>query len=638
MSALLPLPSQLLVLGKVVQSVRRHAIWGSSALLAFVGLAWVGLAGGAPAAAGGAAVAPSCVPRALNRSALLPGTNLAVSPLPESLDASTATQISLLGVPVSELSRVQVSGSRTGPHTGRLEGYSQGDGASFVPAHPFQAGEVVSVRGEQGSPARPFAYRFTVAAQSPLPRSPVAIAAAAKPVEVQHFHSRPDLQPPTIAVTTPAAPAAADGYVLSTPYAGHAQVGPMIFDDSGQVVWFHPLPYGTEATNLQVQSYFGRPVLTWWQGYIPEQGFGEGVEVIANSAYHETVLRAANGYVADLHDFHITPQNTALLTVFNPVRCDLSAVRGPRAGAVTDGVFQEIDLRTGLVRREWHSLDHVALSDSYAAPSPADEKWPYDYFHLNSVDLHPDGSILLSARNTSALYDLAARTGQVIERIGGKRSTVKVGHEAGTAYQHDATLLPDGQISVFDNGGVPKVHAQSRGLLLSVNPQTGTDTLVTQYTHPTPLLAGSQGNIQDLPGGDFFVGWGPVPYFSEFTVSGQLVFDAHLPAGEQSYRGYRFPWAGLPAEPPAVAAGAAGASASGAAGALDVYASWNGATEVAAWRVLGGASARALAPVASAPRTGFETTIATPGAEAYVAVQALNGAGVVLGTSKTIRG
>jgi hypothetical protein len=625
---------------RVVDGVRGYANWLKPAPLALTVAAAVGVVGygsGASSASSGP-VGPRCVPSALNRSAVLPGTSLSVSPLPDSLDASSSTQISLLGVPSAQLSHVQVSGSRSGAHAGRLEGYSQGDGASFLPAKPFQEGEIVTVSGLEGSPAKSFSYRFAVAEQDPLPHSPVAIAAAAKPSEVQHFHSRPDLLPPDIDITTPASPASAPGYVMVTPYSGPGQVGPLIFDNTGQLVWDDPLPYGTEATNLQVQSYEGQPVLTWWQGYIPEQGFGEGVEVIASSSYHQTVVRAGNGYIADLHDFRITPQNTALLTVFNPIRCDLASWKGPANGDISDSVFQELDLATGLVRREWHSLDHVAPSDSYSAPSPADAQWPFDYFHLNSLDPQPGGTMLISARNTSTLYELAANTDQVVERIGGKRSTVKVERGAETAYQHDATLLPDGQISVFDNGGVPKVHPQSRGLLLSIDPQTQTDTEVAQFTHPKPISAGSQGDIQSLPGGAFFVGWGPVPDFSEFSASGQLLFDAHMPSDEQSYRAYRLSWVGSPSEPPAVAAAPASSGKAGAAGPLDVYASWNGATQVASWRVLAGASAKALAPVAAAPRAGFETTLTTPGPEAYVEVQALAGTGAVLGTSKVIKG
>ncbi len=482
-------------------------------------------------------------------------------------------------------------------------------------------------------------YHFSVSDPDPIP-IPAAVKIASNPAEVQHFHSRPELQPPTIAVTTAAGASSAPGYIMATPYAGASQIGPMIFDDSGQVVWFDPLPYGNESTNLQVQQLGGKPVLTWWQGYIPAQGFGMGVETIANSAYHQTRVYAGNGYWADLHDFHLNPNDTALLTVFNPVHCDLSSIGGSRGAAVTDAVFQEEDLATGLVRREWHSLDHVALGDSYAVGTGSSVEWPYDYFHINSLDPLPEGNLLISARNTSTLYELNGSTGVITTRIGGRHSTVKAGAGTTTAYQHDATLLPNGDISVFDNGGVPKVHQQSRGVVLAVDAQTHSATLVAQFTHPKPISAGSQGGIQQLPGGNYFVGWGPVPYFSEFSPSGQLLFDAHMARTDQSYRGYRFQWAGQPSEPPAIAAATTQAkNAAGASGpATTVYASWNGATQVASWRVLGGASAHALAPVASAPRGGFETTIALPSEQAYVAVQALSASGAVLGTSRTIAG
>ncbi len=620
--------------------MRRFLTWWN-ALALCAALAAAGF-GGTPVVVGhaaSAASAPRCVPSALNRSDILPGSGLQVSPLPESLDASPRAQISMVGAAPAQLTHVQVSGSSSGSHSGRLVAYSQGDGASFVPSKPFSSGETVTVHVTVAGHA--VAYHFTVAYLNPIKYvAPAGAAAVLKPSEVQRYHSRPELEPPALAVTTPASPAAAPGYIMSTPYSGPGQDGPMIFDDSGQVVWFDPVPHGAEATNLQVQQLAGKPVLTWWQGYIPPQGFGEGVESVADSSYHVSHVYAGNGYWADLHDFRITAQNTALLTVFDPIRCDLSSVGGSHSAAVTDGVLQEVDLATGLVRREWHSIDHVSMSDSYASGRSSSYEWPFDYFHINSIDLHADGSILISARNTSTLYELDGHSGQIVQRIGGKHSTVKLGPGAETAYQHDATLQPNGQISVFDNGAVPKVHPQSRGILLSVNTQSGTDTLVTQFTHPKPLSSGSQGDIQGLPGGNYFVGWGPVPYFSEFSPSGQLLFDVHMPNADQSYRGYRFPWVGSPTEAPAIAAATtSAANNAGASGAqTTVYASWNGATQVASWRVLAGASAHSLAAVAAAPRGGFETAIPTPGAQAYVAVQALDASGAVLGTSRTIKG
>jgi hypothetical protein len=574
-----------------------------------------------------------CTPTRFNGSAVLPGTTLAVSPLPDSYDASTDTQISLLGAPPRALGAVHVNGSQTGAHSGRLLAYSQGDGASFVPAKPFVPGETVTVRGtvKVGAHEQRFAYHFVTAHQDPIDYA----AATTQPRdfnEMQHFHSRPELQPPVVIVSTQSAQSA-PGDIFAAPYAGPGPSGPMIFEESGNLVWFHPLPNGTEATDLQVQQLGGQPVLTWWQGRIPPQGFGQGEEVIDNSSYREIGrVHAGNGYLADLHEFHLTPQGTAVLTVFDPIDCDLSSLGGPSGAAVTDSGFQEIDLQTGLVRREWDSLDHVALGESYSSATTANTIWPFDYFHLNSIDQLADGTTLISARNTSTLYELNTTTGQVITRIGGKRSSVKLTAGAATAYQHDARVLPNGTISVFDNGGVPKVHAHSRGLILAVNATAKTDTVVAEYDHQAPpLSAGSQGDVQALGDGNVFIGWGAEPYFSEYSASGQLVYDAHMHGSYQSYRGFRFPWVGAPSEPPAIADAKAGNQ-------VVVYASWNGDTRTSSWRVLGGPSAQQLAPVASAGRTGFETQIVTPTAASYVAVQALGAAGEVLGTSRTIAG
>ena len=495
----------------------------------------------------------------------------------------------------------------------------------------------MTVGGEElktGSRARRFRYHFVVAAQDPLSFTPTVHRARARDYsEMQHFASQPALQPPAVEVTA-RSPGTAPGYVFATPYGGPGPSGPMILDEAGKLVWFLPLPAATEATNLQVQRYEGQPVLTWWQGHIVPQGFGEGEEVIANSSYHSIArIHASNGYEADIHDFHLTPRDTALLTVFDPIHCNLSAAGGPRGGAVTDSIYQEIDVKTGLVRREWHSLDHIGLSDSYSSPVQSSTQWPFDFFHINSIDQLANGATLISARNTWALYELNTSTGQVLARIGGKRSDVKLGPGAATAFQHDAELQPDGYITIFDNGGVPRIHSQSRGLVVSVNAKARTDTMVTQYEHPTTLLAGSQGNIQSLPNGDVFIGWGPRPYLSEFSAAGQLLFDAHMHGSYESYRAYRFPWTSTPPGPPSIAA-----SATHPTGPVTIYASWNGDTRTASWRVLGGISPQQLAPVATGARTGFETAIATPGAEPYVAVQALDESGAVLASSRAIKG
>jgi hypothetical protein len=577
-----------------------------------------------------APTAPACTPATLDNSAVLAGS-VSVSPLPGSRDASPRTQVSFLGPPARELSAISVVGSRTGAHSGRLLAYSQSDGASFLPGRPFAEGELVTVRARlrTGSSTRQLLDQFVVAEQDSISSTPEATHPGA-PSEVQSFHSRPDLRPPVVTVTAQS-PAAAAGDVLVAPYTGPGQAGPMILDGKGGLLWFKPLPANVFATNLEVQEYGGRPVLTWWQGNISVHGFGLGEGVIEDSSYSLVAhVRAGNGQQADLHELQLTPQGTALITAYAPILCNLSHVGGPSYGAVTDGMIQEIDVKTGLVEREWTSLDHVALGESFEAAGKSSTVAPYDFFHINSIDRESDGSLLTSGRNTWAIYDIDGRSGQVAWRLGGKKSSFKGAADIGTAWQHDPRLLPNGTISLFDNGASPKVHSQSRGVVLSLDAAHKTATLVSQFVHTPSLVAESQGNMQALANGDWFVGWGQEPDFSELSPEGQLLFDAHFPRWTQSYRSFRQGWTGNPVHGPTLVF-QPGAGASPAT----VYASWNGATLVSSWRVLAGPSPTSLSPVTQALRNGFETAIGLPAGAGgpYLAVQALDARGQVLGVS-----
>jgi hypothetical protein len=614
------------------------------ALLAVAAGAIVGRSGSAGADGAHASkfseprISPSCVPPRLNVSAALAGSRVTVSPAPDSRDASVSTQLSMLGPPSSELSQVVVRGALSGAHAGRLVAYSQGNGASFVPDKPFTQGERVSVHAKlrDGATTTPFAWSFTAAVQDHGGVAGGSPRPAPEQASYQSFRSRPDLKPPTVTVGT-RAPATTPGDVFIAPYSGPGQYGPMILAEDGTPIWFDPLsPTGTRAADFRVQSYEGRRVLTWWQDPLIAGGQSKAGEVIMNDSYRRlAVVRAGNGYQPDLHEFQITPQGTGLITVYDGIDCDLSSVGGQRSAAVADTLFQQIDLKTGLVMYEWHSLDHVALADSYASPAHATRTTPFDYFHINSVDLRGDGDLLVDARNTWAAYDLDSRSGRVRWRLGGKHSSFAIGPGARTAWQHDAREQPDGTITFFDNGATPAVHSQSRAIDVRLDEQRMAATLVREDAHPSKaLVAGSQGNVQALDDGAWMVGWGEVPYVSEFDASGKLVFDAHLPSSYESYRAYRLAWSATPSTPPALAV----VRAAGGRGAT-VYASWNGATEVASWRALSGASAAALAPAGQAARSGFETAISLPRAAAgdYVEVQALNAAGAVIGVSRPKR-
>ena len=576
---------------------------------------------------------PSCLPQSLNRSAALAGTTVDVSPAPDTDTANPYSQVSFRGTAVTNIRDVAVEGARTGYHHGHLYGYFQGDGGSFVPEKPFDAGEQVTVHallGPSGAERR-VSFGFRVATPYPTGGIPGFPDPPAAPAAYQSFVSAPELHPPTMAVTSPDLDPKA-GSVMVTAGPGPGQYGPLIFTPQGRLVWFDPLPKGVNALDLKVQSYEGQNDLTWWQGRVVGLGFGQGEDIVTDANYQTVAtVRAGNGYEADLHDFRIAPGNVAYLTAFNLMRCDLSSVGGVRNGVIIDTVVQQVDMKTGLVRWEWHSLDHVGVSESHA-PVPT-TAIPWDSFHLNSVEVEPGGDVLISARSTWAAYRLQGGSGSILWRLGGTNTSFTMAPGTEAAWQHDARIQPDGTITLFDDGSSPRVHYQSRGIRVALDTTRHTARLVASYPHPGGVLvADSQGNMQTLPDGNLLLGWGAMPYVSELAPDGRVLLDAHMPAGYSSYRAFRFPWSGHPLSAPSVSAHLL---ATGDATA--VFASWNGASEVSSWRVLAGPSPNSLSTRATMPESGFESSVTFPDNYPYVAVQALGPAGQLLSTSATVR-
>src|SRR5215212_7013684 len=458
---------------------------------------------------------------------------------------------------------------------------------------------------------------------------PLQDASSAPVGGVWAFRSRPDLGPPAVEVATPAQDPA-PGHIFVAPEAGGAaQGGSMILDDRGQVVWFRPLRETQgRAMNFGVQTYRGEPVLTW--------GETPGEYVIFDSSYREIArLRAGNGYGGDHHEFLISPQDTALITIYNSVPQDLTSVGGSEGGRAWQGIVQELDIESGKVLFEWRSIDHVALEETYVE-AREDHYSGIDYFHINSIDVDHDDNLLISARKTSAVYKIDRNTGEVIWRLGGKESDFEMGEGTRFAFQHDARRLRDGTISIFDNGdtifhnGLPKAVEESRVIILDPDERKMRASLVREYTHPEGQYADAAGNAQVLPNGNVFVGWGRALAISEFSRDGELLFDARLPPGNRSYRAFRYAWGAHPSARPAVVAKRISEDG------VEVYASWNGDTEVESWAVLAGPQSDQLEPLGAVPRDGFERAMVARAPDRYVAVQARDGFGQIRGTSRPV--
>jgi arylsulfotransferase ASST len=454
--------------------------------------------------------------------------------------------------------------------------------------------------------------------------------------------SQPGFRIPKVFVTA-RDPQVAPGFIFLTPrtmYPGHT--GPTILDKDGHVVWFNPQSQLRSSQNLRPQAYRGQPVLTWsvsppllregqvlTRGATPQNTY----DVIADSSYRiiKQVRASGRGVITNGHDFVITPGNTALVLGSRSLPGRLRRYGGPARGRIVDDLVQEIGLRTGKLLFNWSIARHVPMSESMAK-FPKNGYW--DPYHLNSVSVDSDGNLLVSARHTSTVYKIGRRSGRIIWKLGGKHSSFKMGPGASFYYQHDAVRQADGTITLFDNGASYEDRTrerESQAKRLRLNTKSRTATLVARFKHPSGSgLSTSQGSTSVLANGDVFVGWGISPWFSEYSPDGRLLFGAHMQSvWHHSYRAFKGPWSGHPLTKPALYAQIV-------LGHVEAYVSWNGATDVAQWRLLGGDTDSSLAEIGTSPWMDFETKLVFDGAPAFVQVQALDASGNVIGQSAVI--
>jgi hypothetical protein len=421
---------------------------------------------------------------------------------------------------------------------------------------------------------------------------------------VQTYVSRPDLRATQVRMNELSLPSDAsdERFIVLAAMADAnfpgRQRGPMIIDRRGRVVWYDVRELAT--FDVQVQSYQGKPVLTYWYGgLIGGHGVGEGY--ILDDTYR-TIATVGNAKTRplDLHEFNLTPQGTALATYFEQKAVDLSSVGGPTNGYALVGHALEIDIATGKTLLDWVSLDHVPLTDSDVPTSSiADDV--YDFFHINSISVASDGNLLISGRNTSTIYKVDRQSGAVIWRLGGKRSDFAIEESARFGWQHHVRQLDSGTISLFDNAnGNPD---GSTAKIINVDESSRTVTLQRAYQHPAKFLASALGSVQKLANGNVYVGWGTQPYISEFSADGTLLVDGQFVSQSRTYRAFLVDWVGHPTTKPDVVAKV------GAEGGFAIYVSWNGATEVDHWVVMAGSSAADMKPVASQAWSDFETAI-----------------------------
>jgi Arylsulfotransferase (ASST) len=459
-----------------------------------------------------------------------------------------------------------------------------------------------------------------------FPTSVPAAAAAIRPT-VHGFVTRPDLRPPMVTVASRARGTAA-GYLFLAPASGPGERGGLILDNAGEPVYFHPTKPRT-VMDFRPGALRGQPVLTWWEGrYV--LGVGKvGDYVVTDGSYREIArFSSARHRRPDFHEVLLTDHGTLLVTAYETASADLRPVGGPSNGLVYGGLVQELAIPNGRLLWEWRSLEHVDITETVSDQLGS----PFDYFHINGIEVDGEGNLVISARNTSAIYKISRRTGEVLWRLGGKRSDFAMGPGTQFGFQHDPRLHEHGRtISLFDNGPRPvERRPESRAIVLALDSRRKQVTLKREIRHRSPLFAFATGSNQLLPNANRLVTWGITGWFTEYDSDGAVCLDARLPDKGQNYRVYRFPWEGKPAVPPAF-------KAYRPDGAARFYASWNGSTALAAWLLLTGRRPGALSESGRFPKRGFETSFPIPRGTRYAAVVALDAGGRALGRSRTVR-
>jgi Arylsulfotransferase (ASST) len=465
------------------------------------------------------------------------------------------------------------------------------------------------------------------------------------------FLSAPSVRPPQLAFTVVPKhfKRLAHGYLLlanfrdfGSPEPMVGQGGPMIFDRFLQPVWYLPRGVHVYVNNLVENTYNHKPVLSWWQGTLTKLGAPvTGSDVIVDQHYKRiATLTGTGGWIVDFHELQISGKY-AYVTGYRTLHgIDLTPYSGAANGSLLDSGVLQFDLSrpgTPLVKAWSVYQDYgIPLSQTFGK-APANPAAAWDAYHINSIQVLGPAELLISLRNTWGVYDVKA--GVVQWTLGGRGSQFAFAKHAAFEWQHDAQLHGH-VLTVFDDAccefivnpkpGLGKASGPSRGLALNVDFAHHTVTLRRQYVrlgNPQHFDTATQGNTQLLPNGDAVVGWGGQPYVSEYNRAGKLLFDFAFPSPNDTYRAYVSPWVGLP---PASAIGHAirrhGAT-------VLVYVSWNGATQVARWRLWAGNSAKHLKVVAVAAKVSFETTLQTKRFKVYK-LQAVDARGKILGASK----
>lgn len=544
-----------------------------------------------------------------------------VNPRPGAQHVSPTTSLAIReGAPLSSaattLDLFVVTGSESGRHSGTTTLSDDSRTLLFYPDEPFAYGETVSVSIRPGlttitgTAIAETSYQFTVIDQPleqfsrPTPdRALQRIASTESNGPYPHYYTFPEFTNiMTTTVTTPAQNTG-DGliFVAAMGILFDSQPALIILDNAGDPIYIEPTPANRTVSDFKKQTVDGTEYLTYHLG-MPNPGWSNGSAYVMDDQYNVVdSWTIGNGYGADLHELRLLDNGHAIMLSYTPIPYDLRPYGGPADGTLLDIVLQEQDSAKNVVF-EWHGSNHIPVDDTYA---DLDSDEPVDFMHTNAIEVDDDGNWLISNRHMSEITKINRQTGDVIWRLGGKSNEFAFTNDGGFSFQHSIRRLDNGHITLFDNGNLHD-PPHSRVIEYALDETAKTITRVWQYPDDTTEYSSFMGDGQRLGNGNTFIGWGGQPKLSEVQSDGSLALEMRL--GALSYRAFRFPWSGMPTDDPRAAL-----RYDSDPTAVNLYASWNGATDITSYEVYAGPTKDSMSLMKTVPRSGFETSIQLTG-------------------------
>jgi hypothetical protein len=249
------------------------------------------------------------------------------------------------------------------------------------------------------------------------------------------------------------------------------------------------------------------------------------------------------GYTLDIHELQVMEDGTYYVIGTDLITIDMSQYvpGGDTSAILIANTIHHMDADDNELWR-WHSFDHYDILDVDANIDITNHI--IDWTHCNSIEIVTDGNIIISTRNFNEITKINRQTGDIIWRLGGEKNQFQfINDNRGFGRQHDARVLSNGNIVLFDNGQY-LIPEYSSYVEYELDEQNHTATLMRRYSRNGSIFSAKKGSIQELPNSNILISWDGVqnPFVSEISPEDSTEYEVRYDNYVNQYRAYKFPW------------------------------------------------------------------------------------------------